>query len=411
MSDVSPDNPVFLSHASGHSAIANAKAMEIAGVTSETEDPEGGEVVRDSQGEPIGVFRETAEDLIYDHYDHYLQQRTPEEKDADWRLETRLAAEECLSKGITSFHDAGVSYERIDFYKELATEDELGVRLWVMIYEDTDSLPERIGEFPYIDTVNHALTVRAIKTYVDGALGSHGAWLLAPYEDVPSSVGLNVIPVDELNQIAKLAIDNGLQLCAHAIGDRGCREMLNIYENAFNSRADLTDLRWRIEHAQHLHPGDVPRFSQLGVIASMQVVHCTSDGPWVPSRLGNERARATSYVWRDLIESGAVISNGTDAPVEDVDPLAGIYAAVTRRMSNGEQFFPEQCMTVEEALKAYTLNAAYSGFEEDIKGSITVGKLADLTVLSADITTIPAEDVPKTSVMYTIVGGRILYQR
>ena len=411
LSAVSPDNPVYLSHASGHSSIANAYAMELAGITRETKDPEGGQIVRDTDGNPIGVFRETADEAIYDAYQRYLDRRSPEEKEKDWREEVRLAARECLANGITSFQDAGSTYERIDFYRKLANEDSLRVRLWVMIGHDIDTLPLRIDDYPLIDSVNHRLTVRAVKSYVDGALGSHGAWLLEPYDDLPTSSGLNVTPLDDLRATAELAAAHDLQFCVHAIGDRGNREVLDIYESVLSTLPDGRTRRWRIEHAQHLHPDDIPRFAELGVIASMQAVHCTSDGPWVPSRIGAERSATGAYVWRDLIQSGAIISNGTDAPVEDVDPLQGFCAAVSRRMSNGEQFYPEQCLTREEALRACTINAAYAAFEEDVKGSISVGKLADLTVLSKDIMTIPEDEIRDAEVLYTIVGGKVLYQK
>jgi predicted amidohydrolase YtcJ len=204
---------------------------------------------------------------------------------------------------------------------------------------------------------------------------------------------------------ARVAIKHGFQVNTHAIGDRGNREILDLYERAFQEGGvDGSDLRWRIEHAQHLHPDDVGRFAALGIIPSMQGIHCTSDGPWVYQRLGAERAAAGAYLWRDLMDSGAVVNNGTDTPVEDVDPLASYYASVTRRMPNGEDFFPDQAMTREEALASYTINGAYSAFEEHVKGSLTPGKYADITVLSADIMTIPPEEILHAEVVYTIVG-------
>ena len=255
------------------------------------------------------------------------------------------------------------------------------------------------------------LTVRTIKRSIDGALGSHGAWLLAPYADLPSSSGLNTTTVASVEETARLAMLHDYQLAVHAIGDRGNRETLDIYERVFAANPDKTGLRWRIEHAQHLHPDDIPRFGQMGVIASMEAIHATSDAPWVVSRLGERRAREGAYVWQSLLQSGAVVTNGTDAPVEDVDPIASFYASVARRDNNGNAFYPDQRMSRMEALRSYTLSGAHAAFEEDIKGSLTPGKLADITVLSKDIMTIPEEEIPSTEVVYTIVGGKVMYSR
>jgi predicted amidohydrolase YtcJ len=254
------------------------------------------------------------------------------------------------------------------------------------------------------------LTVRAIKRQIDGALGAHGAWLLEPYIDLASS-GLTLENVQDIEGTARVAIKHGFQVNTHAIGDRANREVLNIYEKVFKENPDKTDLRWRIEHAQHLNPADVPRFKQLGVIAAMQGVHATSDGPWIPKRLGQQRALQTSYVFRDLINNGVVIANGTDVPVENISPIASFYSSVSRKTNTGEVFGPGQKMTREEALRSYTLNGAYAAFEEKQKGSITVGKLADLVVLSKDIMTIPEDEIPTAQVDLTIVGGKKAYTR
>jgi predicted amidohydrolase YtcJ len=258
---------------------------------------------------------------------------------------------------------------------------------------------------------NDFLTVRSIKRQIDGALGSHGAWLLEPYADLPGTRGLNTTPLDELERTADIAMEHGFQFAVHAIGDRGNREILDLYERVFRAHPDRRDLRWRIEHAQHLDPADIPRFAELGVIASMQGVHCTSDGPWVPERLGHARAAEGAYVWRKLIDSGAVVTNGTDVPVEDIDPIANFHASITRRMKNGESFYPEQVVTRTEALRSYTIDAAYAAFEEHLKGSLEPGKLADITVLSEDILSVPDDRVLDATVLYTIVGGRVLYER
>jgi predicted amidohydrolase YtcJ len=426
LSKISPENPVLLTHASGHASFANAKAMELAGITNKTPNPPGGEIVKDSTGNPIGIFRETAQRLlsrpVYTFREtaqgllrkpmtHYVEERIDEERRVEQRKVIELAVKECLSKGVTSFHDAGSSFDTIDFFKELAEEGALGVRLFVMVRDSNERTKELLPEYKIIGLGENHLTVRAIKRSLDGALGSHGAWLLEPYTDLPSSVGLNTTPVEEIKEAAQIAIENGFQVCVHAIGDRANRETLDIYEEAFKARPDKKDLRWRIEHSQHLHPDDILRFGQLSVIASMQGVHCTSDGPWVIKRLGEKRAEEGAYVWQKLMKSRAIICNGTDVPVEDVDPIACFYATVSRKLKDGTVFYPEQRMSREEALRSYTLNCAYAAFEEDIKGSLTPGKLADITVLSKDIMTIPEDEILTAEVLYTIVGGKVLYQK
>ena len=411
LSRVSPDNPVILRHASGHSSIANAKAMELADITKGTPDPAGGEIVRDGQGNAIGVFRETAQGLLRGAYYEYIDRRSPEEIRSEQRKIVELAVEDCLSKGITSLGDAGVSFGTVDFYKKMADEGVLRLRLNVMISAGNAQLRERLSDYKILGYGGNRITVRSIKRLIDGALGAHGAWLLEPYDSLPSSTGLNTYPVKDLRETAAIAIENGFQLCVHAIGDRGNRETLDVYEEAFKAHPDKTDLRWRIEHSQHLHPTDIPRFGQWSVIASMQSIHCTSDAPWVFKRLGEKRAEEGAYVWRKLMNTGALICNGTDAPVEDVDPIPCFYAAVSRKTKDGSVFFPEQRMTRMEALKSYTINGAYASFEENIKGSLKVGKLADITILDKDIMTIDEDDIPTAKVVTTIVGGKVEYKR
>ena len=257
---------------------------------------------------------------------------------------------------------------------------------------------------------NH-LTMAAIKVTADGALGSRGAWLLAPYADSPGSTGLNTTPMASIEETAAIAADTGTQLAIHAIGDRANREVLNVYEKTFTANPDKKDLRWRIEHAQHIDAADIPRFGRLGVIASMQGIHCTSDAPYVMARLGAARAEEGAYVWQKLMKSGAIVSNGTDTPVERIDPIASYYATVTRKTKDGSIFYGDQKMSREEALKSYTWNAAYAAKEETLKGSLAVGKLADITVLSKDILTVPDDEIPATVVTRTIVGGKTVYER
>ena len=409
LSAVSPDNPVVLGHSSGHASFANAKAMELAGVTRRTRNPPGGEILKDARGEPTGLFRETADGLLDAAYDKAREGMKPEEREAEIRRQVQLAVEEALSKGVTSFQDAGSSFETIDVFKKVAAEGNLALRLWVMIRDSNERMAQKLASYRLVDGYGKHLTIRAIKHTLDGALGSRGAWLLEPYSDLPSSTGLETTPVATVEETARLALANGYQLCVHAIGDRANREALNIFEAAFQANPDKKDLRWRIEHAQHLHPSDIPRFGKLGVIASMQGIHCTSDAVFVPARLGAKRSEEGAYVWQKLMKSGAIVSNGTDAPVEDVDPIASYYATVTRRLKDGSTFYPDQRMTREEALRSYTYNAAYAAFEEGSKGSLGVGKLADVTVLSRDILTIREEEIQGARVDYTIVGGKVLY--
>ena len=402
---VSPDNPVVLTHASGHASFVNAKAMAVSGITRTTRSPDGGEVLKDATGDPTGLLRETAERLIRE------PEPTPEERVAHGRKVLELADREALSKGITSFQDAGEPFDTIDLMKAMVDEGAMGVRLWVMVRENNETEAPKLARYRMIDYGGGHLTVRAIKRQIDGALGSRGAWLLEPYSDKPESTGLNTTSVESIRETARLAIANGYQLCVHAIGDRANRETLNIFEAAFKANPDKKDLRWRIEHAQHLNPADIPRFGQLGVIASMQGVHCTSDALYVPARLGSRRAEEGAYVWQKLMKSGAVVSNGTDAPVEDVNPIAGYYASVSRKAKDGSVFYPDQRMSRAEALKSYTWNGAFAAFEEGSRGSLKPGKYADVTVLSKDILTIPEDEIPSAHVVYTIVGGKIRYQR
>ena len=411
LSAVSPDNPVVLTHASGHAAFVNARALELAGIDRDYRPPEGGEVVRDTGGEPTGLLRENAQAPVREARMRSEEGRTAAEREERFRRVVSLAAEELLSKGVTTFHDAGASFGTIDGYRRLAEAGELPVRLYVMVREPNSELEARLPDYRMIGVADHHLTVRSIKKQIDGALGSHGAWMLEPYADMPSSTGLVLEPVREIEHTAELAMEHGFQLNVHAIGDRANREVLDIYERAYAEYPDVEDPRWRIEHAQHLHPSDIDRFAELGVIAAMQGIHATSDRPWVPTRLGQERTDEGAYRWQDLWESGAVVGNGTDAPVEDVDPIPSFWATIARELPDGTVFDPDQRLSRAQALRSYTMNNAYAAFEEDIKGSLTPGKLADIVVLSSDIMTVPVDEVREAEVVYTIVGGRVLYER
>ena len=408
LSRVSPNNPVLLTHASGHASFANAKAMELSGVTGSTANPEGGDFLKDAKGNPTGLFRETASRLIRRGAGE--PRRTPDEDLQRARRVLELASQESVSKGITSFQDAGSSFADVDLMKTLVDEGRMHVRLWVMLRVGNDALAANLAKYRTVDYGNGFLTVRGIKKSIDGALGSRGAWLLEPYSDKPGDSGLNTTTVEDIRETAKLAMQHGYQLCVHAIGDRANRETLNIFEAAFTANPDKKDVRWRVEHAQHLHPSDIPRFGKLGVIASMQGVHCTSDAPYVPARLGDKRAAEGAYVWQKLMKSGAVVTNGTDAPVEDVDPIASYYASVSRKLKDGSVFYGDQRMSRMEALKSYTINGAFAAFEEKSKGSISPGKYADIVVLSKDILTIPEDEIPAAKVSYTIVAGKVRFK-
>ncbi len=409
VSAVSRENPVILRHASGHATFGNAYAMELAGITRDSGQPNGGEIIMDENGEPLGVFVERASRVINSARRNVESRMSDEDREARTWRQMELASQEVISKGITSFQDAGSGVDTIDLFKRGIDEGALQVRMWVMLSGGGDA--ETLQAQRVIGYGDDMLTVRAVKMSIDGALGSRGAWLLEPYSDELDSSGHNTGDPERIEQMAGTALENGYQLCVHAIGDRANREVLDIFERAFAAHPEeADDARFRIEHAQHISAEDIPRFGELGVIASMQGVHCTSDAPYVVPRLGAERAQTGAYVWKSLMESGAVVNNGTDAPVERVDPIPSFYATVSRMMNSGERFFPEQRLSREEALQTYTINGAYSAFEEDVKGSITPGKLADITILDRDIMTVPEEEILEARVLYTIIGGRILYR-
>jgi predicted amidohydrolase YtcJ len=407
LSRVAPDHPVILKHAAGgHLGIANAAALRAARIDRSTPDPPGGEILHDAKGEPTGVLRENAYDLALEAFEH---SRSAVERAEDTRREVEVAMAECLRKGITSFQDLHSPFAEIDVFRAMAEEGALPVRLYVMVLEPNDVLRQRLDGYRWIGLMDGRLTVRAIKKQIDGALGAHGAWLLEPYSDLPGSSGLETATVADVEETAAIALEKGFQLAVHAIGDRANRETLDLYERALRARPQASSPRFRIEHAQLLAPADVPRFAAIGVVASMQGIHCTSDGPWVPTRIGEARAAERAYVWRSLLDAGAVICNGTDAPIEDPDPIASFHASVTRRMADGRVFHGEQRMTREEALRSMTVSAAYAAFEEDVKGSLAPGKYTDVTVLSRDLLTVPDEDLLGTTVEMTIVGGEILF--
>ncbi|HTR77390.1 MAG TPA: amidohydrolase [Gemmatimonadaceae bacterium] len=409
---VSPNNPVVLTHASGHAVFANRKALELAGIGPNTPNPPGGEIVRDARGRAIGMLRDRAAGLVNAALAKAQAGRSPDEIRAHDVRAVALAAQDALSKGITTFQDQGESFATLTFLKDLAAQGKLPIRLYAMVgVTSPEALDAQLAAMKTLNFAHDHFTIRTIgEVTTDGALGTQSAWFLAPYADLPSSSGFPVVPPDQVRRIAELAVKYGYQVTAHAIGDRANRETLNVFEAVFKEHPELRDPRWRIEHAQHLDPADIPRFGQLHVIASMQGIHACSDGPYVVKRLGEKRAKTGAYVWRSLMSTGAIIANGTDVPVEDEDPIPNYACSVTRRLADGTLFYPEQKMTRAEALRSYTLNAAYAMFAERRLGSLTPGKLADITVLDRDIMTVPDNQIPGTKVLYTIVGGTIAYR-
>ena len=334
ISAVSPNNPVILKHASGHSLFANKVAMDLAGITKETADPVGGRIVRDHKGEAIGVFEENAMELINQVHSVYQLNLDSLEQAKKWFEEVNAAQKACLQNGITSFQDAGSKYYELERYRSLAESHQLDIRLWVMARHSFEEMKDKLKNYVVVGEGNNFYTCNAIKSEVDGALGSFGAWLIDPYSDKPGFNGQNTTPLDEVSNIASLAKKLNMQMCVHAIGDRANREVISIYEKQL---ADLKeDRRWRIEHAQHINPSDIPRMKNSNIIASMQGIHCTSDAPFVEKRLGHERSEHGAYAWRSFLDAGVAIANGTDVPVEDLDPMANLYALVTRkRADNG----------------------------------------------------------------------------
>ena len=408
LSEISPNNPVWLKHASGHAGFANQKAMDIAGVNKETEFGFGGEIIKDLSRKPTGVFNERAQGLISEKVENNLGE------ESDLRA-IELAVKASLENGVTSFHDAGIGRRTIEVLREAINKDILKVRIYAMLTSrDTTLLNEWYKKGPEIGTGGDLLTIRSIKINADGALGSRGAWLIDEYSDRPGHYGMPTQSMDYVYSVAKQGIKTGFQVNSHAIGDKANREILNEYEKVFNEHPELAiDHRWRIEHAQHIAPDDIPRFGRLKVIPSIQGIHMSSDRPWAINRLGQKRIEESAYVWRDLINHGAVLINGSDVPVEPIDPIASFYASTTRKTLKGLPDFgyePKQKMTRIEALKSYTINAAYGAFEDQIKGSIEIGKYADFTVFSQNLITIPEEKILDTKVLYTIVNGVVEYQ-
>jgi predicted amidohydrolase YtcJ len=404
LSKISPDNPVMLSRVDGHAILVNQKAMEIAGIDVETPNPDGGKVFKDTNGIPTGIFLDNAEALITDYLPKYSSEQL--------RRIIRNATYQCAKYGLTGMGDAGIPTSRIDDYKYLIDNEEMSIRINAML---TDTVVSDMNGFLQkykVDSYgNDFLRVKSIKLYADGALGSRGAALLEPYSDDPENNGLLVTENSHMLEVCKSALESGFQVCTHAIGDKAIRTMLDIYEKALRENSK-EDHRFRIEHSQIVNIADIQRYAELGIIPAMQPQHAVSDMPWTEDRIGSERVKG-AYAFRSFLDEGVIIPCGSDFPVEVPNPLIGIHNAVTRQDENGYPkggWLPEQKMTIEEAIKGYTIWAAYAAFQEDILGSIEVGKYADFTILDNDILTIDPMEILNTKPIYTIVGGEIKYQ-
>lgn len=400
-----PDRPVWLRRIDGHAAWANTAALRAAGMDRirSAADPEGGKIVREADGEPTGIFIDTAMGLVDAH--------VPDPSRAQRAEGLRLALQETARFGLTGVHDAGIDDEDVELYREAIDAGDFPLRLYGMA-DGVGPLLDRLCDEGPIRSYGDRLTVRAVKLYADGALGSRGAALLEPYADQPSGSGLLRMTPEEILSQVRRAMVCGFQINTHAIGDRGIRVVLDAYEAAMHALG-RTAGRHRIEHAQVVHPDDIRRFREIGVIASMQPTHATSDMYWAEERLGEERLEG-AYAWRSFLDAGVRLAFGSDFPVEEVNPLLGFYSAVTRQDLDGRPdggWLPHQRVTRLEALRAFTIDAAYAAFQEDRVGSLKGGKLADFVVLSSDIMTIPAQEIPKTQILTTYLGGRAVYER
>jgi predicted amidohydrolase YtcJ len=404
LSEVSPDNPVYLVGLHSFAALANQRALQLAGINKSTKDPENGKILRDEKtGEPTGVLLNAAQELV--------AKQIPPMTLEQVKKALAMAAEECVRNGLTSVHEAKVSPIMVQALRELTVEGRMPLRVYAMLDgADRALVMQWLERGPQIDPRHH-LTIRAFKIFADGALGSRGAALLEPYSDAPKTSGVITTPEAQVQELTTHALQKGFQVCTHAIGDAANRMVLDAYETALKQVPQAHDPRLRIEHAQVLAPKDIPRFAKLGVIPSMQPVHCTSDMPWAEKRLGPERIKG-AYAWRSLLKTGVHLPLSSDFPGETLDPFYGIYAAITRQDPQGNPlggWYPAQRLTLEEALRGYTVEAAYAEFEEADKGSLEKGKLADFIVVSEDIRKIPAKEILSTRVLQTFISGRLVY--
>jgi predicted amidohydrolase YtcJ len=404
-----PNNPVLLERADGHARVANSAALKIAGITRETPNPFGGEISKDKQtGEPNGMLLDNAQDLVA----HFV----PQPSAAGTEQAVLLATKRSVELGWCELQDAGGNYSEVELFRKLYRDGRIKLRIYKAVYGPTDDSRKLLQEGATVAEFDHRLTLRTIKVVLDGALGSRGAALLEPYSDAPETSGFLTAKPEELRPMFAEALRRGIQVETHAIGDRANRVILDLYEQALKSvpveQRKIREPRWRVEHAQILDPADIPRFAKLGVIASMQPSHAIGDLFFAPARLGMARLGG-AYAWETLLKSGTIIAAGSDAPVERGEPMIEFYAAVARKDQKGfssEGWHPEQAVTREQALKMLTLWPARAAFEEELTGSIAAGKLADFTVLSADIMKIPELEILKTRCVMTVVGGEIVHE-
>ena len=406
---VAPNNPVIFGRADGHGSVANSAALNLGGINKDTPNPFGGEISKDKQsGEPTGMLLDSAQGLV--------RRRIPPTSPADAERAVVLGVKRNIELGWTQIQDAGGSYNEVELFKKLYSEGKIKLRIYKAVHGPSPSATRLLNEGATIGAFDNRFTFRTIKVVSDGALGSRGAALLDPYSDAADTSGFLTVKAEELRPMLVDALRKGIQVETHAIGDRANRFILDEYEAALKavpeSQRKVADPRWRVEHAQIVNPADIPRFAKLGIIPSMQPSHAIGDLHFAPSRLGIPRLDG-SYAWETFIKSGVVIAGGSDAPVERGEPMIEFYAAVARKDQkgfSGEGWHPEEAVSRADALKMFTLWPAYAAFEEKLRGSIEVGKLADLTILSADIMTIPAPEILKTRCVMTVINGEIVYQ-
>lgn len=393
-----PDHPVFLTRIDGHAGLANSAALRAAGVTAATADPAGGRILRDANGNPTGTLIDTATGLVESH----IPAATPAQRKA----RVLAAAQAIAATGLTGLHDAGITAATITAVRELIDENRFPIRVYAMLSDNDALLRDWFARGPLID-YGGRLTVRSVKAYADGALGSRGAALLAPYSDDPANSGLVIARPEHLQDLSRRARAAGFQVNSHAIGDAGVRNVIAAYEAAGVTAAD----RFRVEHLQVIAPSDVPRLVNRGIIASMQPTHATSDMYWAEDRVGAERVKG-AYAWRTILDAGGRLALGSDFPVEAVNPFFGIYAAVTRQDQAGTPpggWYPNQGLTLAEAIRGFSLDAAYAAFQETSRGTIEPGKLADFTIVEGDLLATPPAELFKAKVRATVVGGEIVY--
>ncbi len=405
---VSPNNPVILQRADGHGTVVNSAALKIAGITSDTPSPFGGEISKDKNGEPNGMLLDAARNLVA----HHIPPTSP----ADAERAVVLGVQRDIGLGWTQVQNPGGDYQDIEIYRKLYGEGKIKLRIYKVLSAPGKEAQRLLTEGPIIGAFGNRLTVRALKFYADGSLGSRSAALLEPYADAPNTDGFLTIKEEDLLPVLEEALRQGIQCETHAIGDRGNRFILDQYEKALKAvpadQRKIADPRWRVEHSQIVNPLDIPRFKKLGIIPSMQASHAIGDLHFAPARLGIKRLEG-AYAWNSFVKSGVIVPGGSDAPVERGEPMIEFYAAVARKDIkgwSGEGWHPEEALPREQALKMLTIWPAYSAFEENLRGTIEVGKLADLTVLSADIMKIPELDILKTHCLMTVIGGEIVYQ-